>query len=81
MANFTYLMIMSVSLKAIEATVDESGRIITQSPNIIKWPAKVVLTVAVEEDEDLALASEDAWAGDWNNSTEDEAWANLQEAK
>ena len=74
-------MNMSVSLKAIEATVDKDGRIITQIPNAIKWPAKVVLTVAVEDDDDLTVASEEAWAEDWNNPTEDEAWADLQEAK
>ena len=72
---------MSVTLKAIEAIIDENGRIITKEPNIIKFPAKVLVTVAVEEEDDLAIASQEAWAKDWDNSEEDEAWESLQEVK
>jgi hypothetical protein len=73
---------MAVTLKAIEATVNPDGRIETAGPLPFTRPTKVILTIAVEDDDiDLAAASEAAWAGDWSNPDEDEAWAVLQKAK
>jgi len=77
---------MSVTLKAIEATVDPDGRLETVVPLRFKRRTKVILTIAVEDDEEddgvnLAEASEAAWGEDWNNTDEDEAWASLQEVK
>ena len=73
---------MAVTIKAIEAIVTPDGRLETAEPLRFRRPTKVILTIAVDDDDpDLALASEAAWAQDWNNSDEDEAWASLQEAK
>ena len=73
---------MAVTLKAIEATVGPDGRIHTVEPLPFTGPTRVILTIAVEDDGlDLAAASEAAWAKDWNNPEEDQAWAGLQEAR
>jgi len=69
-------------LKAVEATIGPDGRIETTTPLYFDRPTRVILTVAVEEDDtDLAAVSDAAWAGDWSNQAEDEAWASLQEAR
>jgi len=74
---------MAITLKAIEATVSPDGRIQTADPLPFTQPTKVILTVAIDQDEDLdlALASEAALAKDWNREEEDQAWASLQDEK
>ncbi len=79
----SYPSSMPVTLKAYEATLDPDGRIHSDEPLHLKRPTRVIVTVATDEDEspDLAKASEAAWAKDWNQLEEDEAWASLQEEK
>jgi len=72
---------MAMTLRAIEAIINPDGRVVTELPLPFTHPTRVILTVAIDEEEDinLALTSEDAWAKDWNRTEEDEAWASLQE--
>jgi hypothetical protein len=73
---------MSVVLKAIEATIGPDGRIETSVPLHFDRPTRVILTIAIEEDQaEPAALSERAWAADWDNPDEDEAWASLQEVR
>ena len=71
---------MATTLTAIEAIIDPDGRVNTARPLPISHPTRVILTLVVEDgrEPDLALASEAAWAKDWNREEEDEAWATLQ---
>ncbi len=69
-------------LKAVEVTVTPDGRIESEHPLRITRPTRVILTMVEEDGEndiELALASEEAFARDWNRPEEDEAWAYLQE--
>lgn len=70
------------TLKAVKVTVTPDGRIESDHPLRITRPTRVILTMVEEVGEDsveFALASEEAFARDWNRPEEDEAWAYLQE--
>jgi len=40
---------MSAIVKTFEATIDEEGKITTDEPNVINFPARVVVSIAVEK--------------------------------
>lgn len=66
----------------IEATIDEKGNVLLQTP--IQLPAvRRAIVVILEEKpafpvSETALLSEPALAEDWNRPEEDEAWSHLQ---
>jgi len=66
----------------LEATIDEKGNVLLQSPIRLATVRRAL--VIVLEDEPLfhvpetALLSEAVLAKDWNRLEEDEAWAHLQ---
>lgn len=76
---------MSITLRAIEGTVHPDGRLETAEPLHLKRRTKVLITIAVNEEEDsdsnLTTVSETTWSRDWANTDEDEAWESLQEVK
>ncbi len=69
------------ALKAIETTLTPDGRINLDGLSPLAGPTRVILTLLESDDEaiDLAKASEQALARDWNRDEEEQAWAYLQE--
>lgn len=68
-------------MKAIEAVVDEQGRIHLSEPFKVSGSKRAVLLILDEDSQglasDTAIVSEPALS-DWNRPEEDEAWLHLQ---
>lgn len=68
-------------LQAIEAMVDQDGKLRLLEPIKLPKLRRVIITILDEEPSDenfnLALLSEAALAKDWNRPEEDEAWSHL----
>ena len=68
-------------MKAIEAAVDEQGRIHLSEPFKVSGMKRAVLLIMDEDSPGLvsntAIVSEPALS-DWNRPEEDEAWSHLQ---
>lgn len=69
-------------LQAIEAVVDEKGKVRLLSPIRLPAARRAIVTILEEEwigpVSETALLSEAALAEDWNRPEEDAAWSHLQ---
>ena len=72
---------ITIFMKAIEAVVDEQGRIHLSEPFKVSGSKRAVLLILDEDSQglasDTAIVSEPALS-DWNRPEEDEAWLHLQ---
>ncbi|MBL7161850.1 MAG: hypothetical protein ISS57_04530 [Anaerolineales bacterium] len=66
----------------LEATIDEKGNVLLQSPIQLATSRRALVIVLEEEPafhiSETALLSEAVLAEDWNRPEEDEAWLHLQ---
>ena len=65
---------MKAELKTIEGTIDPNGEVHLVQPRKLDRPAKALLTILPDDDEESALLSEASLAEDWNRPEEDKAW-------
>jgi hypothetical protein len=66
-------------LTAIEATIDENGRIRLVEPLHLSHPCRAIVTIMDKpEVAETALLSQQALARDWERPEEEEAWSHLQ---
>lgn len=72
-------------LQAVEAVVDEKGRVRLLSPIRLPTARRAIVTILEEEwisrVPETALLSEAALAEDWNRPEEEAAWSHLQPAQ
>ena len=72
-------------LQAVEAVVDEEGRVRLLSPIRLPAARRAIVTILEEEwisrVSETALLSEAALAEDWNRPEEEAAWSHLQPAQ
>lgn len=66
----------------IEATIDEKGNVLLQSPIRLPKSRRALVVILDEEPASsvpvTALLSEPALAADWNRPEEEDAWIHLQ---
>lgn len=68
-------------IRAIEAVVDEGGRVQLAEPVDIKGLHRALVIILEEQPSEAmqtALLSEQSLAADWLRSEEEEAWSHLQ---
>lgn len=67
-------------LKTFKASIDKSGKVHLDKPISLKSRKKALVTILDEEDiiPDITLVSQDSLKKDWDNPTEDKAWAHLK---
>ena len=65
-------------IRAIEAVVDEGGRVQLVEPIEIKGLHRALVIILEERPVETAMLSEQSLAADWLRSEEEEAWSHLQ---
>ena len=65
-------------IRAIEAVVDEGGRVQLVESIEIKGLHRALVIILEERPVETAMLSEQSLAADWLRSEEEEAWSHLQ---
>ena len=71
-------------LIAVEAIVEEDGKVRLQKPIHLSSPCRAIVTIIDEEPDvvsETAILSEAVLSEDWNRLEEEDAWSHLQKAQ